>query len=141
MKTKLSLKPPMMKPTMTKSSILGIGNDIIEIDRIRKNLQTHPERFLDKLFTKNEQTYCLKHQDPAPSLAGRFAAKEAIAKALGCGFGEKLSWLDLEILNDSQGKPILTCSPTLNTRFNNPRLLISLSHCKEYATAVAILVE
>jgi holo-[acyl-carrier protein] synthase len=126
-----------MKRNMA-DKILGLGNDIIEIERIRSSLNKHRDHFLNKLFTAKEQAYCSSHQDPALSLAGRFAAKEAIAKALGCGFGKDLSWLDLEILNNDLGMPIVTCSESLDTRFNSPHFLISISHCKEYATAVAI---
>lgn len=118
--------------------ILGIGNDIIEIERIRANIEEYGSRFLNRIFTPQEQDYCLKHKDPAPHFAGRFAAKEAAVKALGTGFREGLHWLDVEIIPDSKGKPILQTSSLLNILFNNPHLLISISHCRTYATAVAI---
>lgn len=127
-----------MKRNMKSDKILGLGNDIVSIERIRKSLNQHRERFLSKLFTPSEQAYCLKNRDPVPSFAARFAAKEAIAKALGCGFGKDLSWLDLEILNNPEGKPSVLCSAQLNAKFNSPLLLLSMSHCKEYASAVAI---
>jgi holo-[acyl-carrier protein] synthase len=121
-------------------SVLGIGNDIIEIERIRKALEAHGNHFLARLFTSQEQTYCLKHQDPVPHFAGRFAAKEAIVKAFGSGFGESASWLDIEILNDDLGKPEVSFSGTLLKNFNKPKVLVSISHCELYATAVAIWV-
>lgn len=114
----------------------GIGNDIIEIDRIKRAIQNHGAHFLNKLFTKKEQEYCQQSKNPYPRFAGRFAAKEAISKALGTGFGEHLSWLDLEILNDSQGKP---CVCINNNTFKDSKILLSISHCKLYAIATAIL--
>ena len=121
--------------------ILGIGNDIIEIERIRKSIDTHGLRLLSRLFTIKEQDYCLKYKDPVPHFAGRFSAKEAVVKALGTGFGEQASWLDLEILNDSQGKPCVNFSTSLEGKTKGSVMLISISHCKLYATAFAIWVQ
>lgn len=128
---------------MQKNSgtILGLGNDIIEIERIRLSIQNHGQHFLDRLFTPNEQKYCFEHQDPAPRYAGRFAGKEAIVKALGVGFGEHANWLDIEILANKEGKPIVHFSDKLMHHFDRPKILLSISHCKEYATAVAIWVQ
>lgn len=121
--------------------ILGIGNDIVEVARIKMVLARHPQRFLDKVFTPNEQEYCLKRKDPAIHLAGRFAAKEAVVKSLGTGFSEGLTWLDIEILNDPKGKPFVSASPFARELLGNSSIEISLSHCHKYATAVAIWVE
>jgi len=120
------------------SSIKGLGNDIIEIERIRKIISRFGPHFYKKIFTEKELEYCLKYRDPAIQLAGRFAAKEAIAKALGKGFGEHIAWLDIEILKDKEGKPIVSFSKTLNATFNSPLVHISISHCETFATAVAI---
>ena len=111
--------------------IEGIGTDIIEIDRIRENIEKHGSQFLDRLFSKKEQDYCHKYKDPAPHFAGRFAAKEAISKALGTGFGAELSFLDIEIINDEMGKPVVTLSKKLNIH-------LSISHCNSFATATAL---
>lgn len=119
--------------------ILGVGNDIIEIERIRKSIEAHGDQFLSRLFTIREQEYCRKYQDPTPRFAGRFAAKEAIAKAFGSGFGKQASWLDIEIVNNSEGKPEVFLSPALKKLFNDPQILVSISHCKDYATAIAVL--
>lgn len=116
----------------------GLGTDIIEVDRIRKNLNEYGDVFLDKLLTEREKTYCRSFNDPAPILAGRFAAKESVAKALGCGFGESLSFHDIEIINDKEGKPEVFLSSPCKYAFNDPVFLISISHCKTHATAVAI---
>lgn len=120
--------------------IKGIGNDIIEIERIRKSLN-HAERFLDRIFTKREQNYCLKFNDPVPHLAGKFAAKEAISKAFGTGLGKQIYWHDLEILNEESGKPKVLLSKRIDKAFNNPLVFLSISHCKFYATAIAIWVK
>jgi holo-[acyl-carrier protein] synthase len=120
------------------SPILGIGNDIIEIDRIRKSIENHGYRLLARLFTTKEQDYCLKYKDPIPHFAGRFSAKEAIVKAFGTGFGEHASWLDMEILNDKHGKPYVTFTKGIIEHFHDPHVLLSISHCQHYVTAVAI---
>jgi holo-[acyl-carrier protein] synthase len=119
--------------------LLGLGNDIIEIQRIARALERHGQRFLDQIFTIQEQTYCLRHQQLERHLAGRFAAKEAIVKALGTGFSNGISWHDIEILNNTAGKPIVYLSESLNKQFQTPEIHLSISHCKEYATAVAIV--
>lgn len=116
----------------------GLGNDIIEIERIRLSIERHGQHFLNRLFTQNEQDYCYKFKDPVPHFAGRFAAKEAIAKALGTGFGTEVSWHDVEILGDEQGKPIVHLSEAAKRHFNNPRILVSISHSTSHATAVAL---
>ena len=118
--------------------ILGLGNDIIEIERIRKSIDHHGYRLISRLFTTKEQDYCLKYKDPMPHFAGRFSAKEAIVKAFGTGFGEHAGWQDIEILNDTSGRPIVHFSDAVNEKFNSPQILISISHCELYATAVAI---
>lgn len=121
--------------------ILGIGIDIIEIERIRQGIEHHGERFIQKLFTPREISYCSQHADSAPHFAGRFSAKEAIVKAFGCGFGPKIGWHDLEILLEAEGKPYVSFSPSANTQWNHPKILLSISHCKLYANAVAIWVK
>ena len=115
----------------------GLGSDIIEIERIRQSIERHGPHFLNRLFTLREQEYCSQFKDPTPHFAGRFAAKEAIAKALGTGFGAEVSWQDLEILNDEKGKPCVYLSERLVASFDSPRFLISISHCQSYALAVA----
>lgn len=117
--------------------IRGLGNDIIAINRIRKIVESYEKRFLDKILSEREQEYCLRHNPPDARIAGRFAAKEAIAKAFGTGF-KGFGWRDIEILNDDSGKPYATFSDLLNNKFNFPKVHISISHCDEYATAVAL---
>ena len=84
---------------------------------------------------EKEQRYCLKYGEAARHFAGRFAAKEAIVKALGTGFSG-ISWTDIEIVNDENGKPYAN----LSQKFQNIQMLLSISHCHAYATAVAIWI-
>jgi holo-[acyl-carrier protein] synthase len=123
-----------------KSQILGIGNDIIEIERIRKSIDTYGLRMISRLFTTKEQDYCLKYKDPVPHFAGRFSAKEAVVKALGTGFGEHASWLDIEILSEKSGKPCVYFSNALEKKVKGTSLLVSISHCQLYVTAFAIWI-
>lgn len=116
----------------------GLGTDIIEVTRIESAITEHGARFLDRLFTPQEQAYCNKHSDSARRFAARFAAKEAVAKALGAGFGQKLSFLDIEIRRQAEGRPEVFLSDEADARFGSPQLLVSMSHCKEYATAVVV---
>lgn len=109
--------------------IAGLGTDIIEIERIKEAIDRHREKFVKRLFTEKERAYCEKHKDPLPRYAGRFAAKEAIIKALNA---PELSWLEIEILNDEDGKP--------HASVEGEKILISISHCKTYATATALVI-
>lgn len=121
-----------------RSSIRGFGTDIIEIDRIQDGINEHGQNFLDKLFSKKEQQYCLKYKDSAARFAARFAAKEALAKALGCGFGKDFAFLDSQILNEENGKPYIVLSKRAEERFKKPYLLLSMSHCKSFAIATVL---
>ncbi|HAZ15606.1 MAG TPA: holo-[acyl-carrier-protein] synthase [Parachlamydiales bacterium] len=122
------------------SPILGLGIDIVEIDRIRKGIEEHGFRFTERLFTEEERAYCDAHVDPSPHYAGRFAAKEAIVKALGVGFGKEVSWQDIKILNDEKGKPHVYFSPAFLARLAAPSFLISISHEKNYVVATALWI-
>jgi holo-[acyl-carrier protein] synthase len=93
---------------------------------------------LDRIFNLDEQAYCLHHRDASRHFAGRFAAKEAIVKALGTGFRDGIGWLDIEILNNHQGKPVVKLSARLKEQFNSPNIHLSISHGRDYATAFAI---
>jgi holo-[acyl-carrier protein] synthase len=119
--------------------ITGIGTDILEIQRIRQVLQRYPQKFMSKILTETEREYCLSHKDPAPFVAARFAGKEAIAKALGCGFGEMLDFHDISIFHSPLGAPIAELSEKAKTRFNDPSIKLTLSHCKMYVVAFALV--
>ncbi|AAC67691.1 holo-ACP synthase [Chlamydia trachomatis] len=117
--------------------MFGVGIDIIEIDRIRKSYQTYGDRFLKKIFTEGERVYCFSKSNPYASLAARFAAKEAVAKALGTGIGKLLKWKEIEMCRDSR-QPQVVVPEALLCSLGVKRVLLSVSHSREYATAVAI---
>ncbi|PIS01691.1 MAG: holo-[acyl-carrier-protein] synthase [Chlamydiae bacterium CG10_big_fil_rev_8_21_14_0_10_35_9] len=122
------------------NNILGIGSDIIEVDRIKKSIDKHGDHFLTRLFSPDEIKYCFEHKHPEIRVAGRFAAKEAVAKALGTGFGKKLQWNDFKILNTSSGKPEVFFQEKILAEMKNVNVLITISHCEKYAVAFALRV-
>jgi len=121
--------------------ILGIGTDIIEIDRIRQAYLRFDDAFLNKILSVAEITYCLSKDDPVPSLAARFCGKEAVAKALGTGIGENIRFSQIEILPDANGKPIVTLLDCKLESLHNTQFMISLSHSKTVAMATAIWIQ
>lgn len=118
--------------------IHGIGTDIIEVKRIEGSIERFGKRFLDRIFSDGEQAYCLHYRDASRHFAGRFAAKEAIVKALGTGFRNGIGWLDIEIVNNGQGKPVAHLSLQLQEQFDTIRIHLSISHGRDYATAFAV---
>jgi len=122
--------------------ILGTGIDIIEVARIRASYEKFGERFLNRVLHPAEIAYCLSHRDPAPFLAARFAAKEAISKAFGTGIGGQLGWQDIEVGRKKSGEPFVILHAGGQTLFEQRagrRFQLSLSHTDNYAAAVAIL--
>ena len=121
--------------------IVGIGNDIIEIERIEKAISK--EGFKNKVYTQRELKNIKKRGDRVETYAGIFSAKEAISKAIGTGV-RKFSLTDLEILNDDLGKPYVVVSEKLDkiikSKKENYQIEISISHSKKYATAVAMVI-
>ena len=121
--------------------IVGIGNDIIEIERIEKAISK--EGFKNKIYTQRELENIKKRGNRAETYAGVFSAKEAISKAIGTGVRE-FSLTDLEILNDDLGKPYVVVSERLDkiikSKKENYQIEISISHSKKYATAVAMVI-
>src|ERR1700757_2132041 len=85
--------------------ILGIGIDLIEVARIQASYEKFGTRFVNRILHENEIAYCLSHKSPAPFIAARFAAKEAISKAFGTGIGAQLSWKDMEVARRESGEP------------------------------------
>ena len=122
--------------------ILGIGIDIIEVERIRASHERFGERFLNRILHPNEIQYCLSYKAPGPFLAARFAAKEAISKAFGTGIGAQLGWHDMEVGRKPSGEPFVILheggQKLLQDR-GGRAVLISLSHTQNYAAAVAML--
>ncbi len=123
--------------------IFGIGIDVVEVGRIAAAIARHGEPFLAKLFTAAERRYCDAQKSPELHYAARFAAKEAVSKALGTGIGGQAGWLDLEITRDDSGAPklVLTGAATEFARQNGiSEIQISLTHAREYAAANALAI-
>ncbi len=121
---------------------LGIGIDIIEVERIQASYEKFGERFLTRILHPNEISYCLSHRAPGPFLAARFAAKEAISKAFGTGIGARLGWQDMEIGRKASGEPFVILhggGQKLLEERGARAVLISLSHTQVHAAAVAVL--
>ena len=122
--------------------ILGIGIDIIEVARIQASFEKFGERFVRRILHPDEIAYCLSHKSPAPFMAVRFAAKEAISKAFGTGIGAQLGWQDMEVRRKESGEPYVILhggGQELLERRGGRAVLISLSHTQTYAAAVAVL--
>lgn len=122
--------------------ILGIGIDIIEVARIAASYEKFGERFVNRILLPDEIAYCRSHKNPAPFLAARFAAKEAISKAFGTGIGAALGWQDMEIRRKDSGEPFVVLHGKGEELFKSrkaKRLLVSLSHTQNYAAVTAVL--
>lgn len=121
--------------------IVGLGTDIVEIVRIGQMIERHGEQFLNRIYTDEEIRYCQKRRECYEHFAGRWAGKEAVMKTLGTGFIRGIGWRDIEILSARSGKPSVTihggakeCAEQLGIE----EILITISHCRSYATATAI---
>ncbi len=122
--------------------ILGVGIDIIEVERIRASHERFGERFLKRILRPDEIGYCFTHAQPAPFLAARFAAKEAISKAFGTGIGSQLGWQDMEVKRMESGQPYVVLhgnGASLLASRGGRIVHLSLSHTAAHAAAVAIL--
>ena len=121
--------------------VFGIGIDIVEVERIASAIQRHGEPFLTKIFTAAERAYCESRKQSAMHFAVRFAAKEAVSKALGTGIGGHAGLLDLEVIHDLNGAPKLRLSGAAEVFAREHRITeiqISLTHARDYAAANAI---
>ncbi|MCX7922771.1 MAG: holo-ACP synthase [Clostridia bacterium] len=119
------------------------GVDIIEIDRIKRSIETGNTRFRDRVFTRNEIQYCEERNvSKYSSYAARFAAKEAVSKAFGTGVGNSMGWQDIEVVNDQRGSPNVLLHGKAKELFNEmggSDICISLSHCDSHAIAYVII--
>jgi holo-[acyl-carrier protein] synthase len=123
--------------------IVGIGTDIVECLRIGRMLEQHGELFLNRVYTEREVRYCQARKRAVEHFAGRWAAKEAILKCLGSGWRKGLCWTDMEIRNDPSGKPVvLLCGAAKESaqQLRIADILLTISHCRAYATAYALAV-
>ena len=121
--------------------IVGIGVDIVEIARFDGAMQRQGQKLLDRLFLPSEQAFCQPQHEPARCYSARFAAKEAVSKALGTGIGAELGWHDIELGRKDTGAPFITLhgrGAETATRKGITEVLITLSHSEHYAVAIAI---
>ncbi len=123
--------------------ILGIGTDIVECPRIGKMIEQHGELFLRRVYTEREIRYCQARKHAIEHFAGRWVAKEAILKALGTGWSRGIAWTDIEVRNGHDGLPrVLVCGEVKEAtrRRGIGDILISIAHCRTYATAYALAI-
>ena len=123
--------------------VIGIGTDIIECLRIAQMIERHGELFINRVYTPLEIRYCNSRKQATQHFAGRWAAKEAILKALGTGWRKGISWRDIEIRNDPLGKPVVGLRGGAADRVEQlgiTELLVSISHCRSHAMAYALAV-
>jgi holo-[acyl-carrier protein] synthase len=122
--------------------IVGSGIDLVEIERIQHSMDRYGQRFLDRVYTVAEQTYCLRKRKAAESLAARFAAKEAGAKALGTGISHGVNWLEIEVVREPSGRPTLRFhgrAAEFAARLGAARAALSITHTAELAMASVVL--
>ncbi len=118
--------------------VVGIGTDITEIDRVERLVKKHGEFFLRRVFTPSEARYCESGKMSGERYAARWAAKEAVMKALGTGWSEKVGWTEIEVVRDAAGRPSLNLTGGAKRVADELGITdwqISLSHCKLYAVA------
>lgn len=123
--------------------VFGIGTDIIECSRIEQMLDKHDDVFRDRVFTPGEIEYCSGRKASSQHFAGRWAAKEAILKAIGTGWAKGIRWTDIEIQNRAGGQPFVVLSGIAKELCESQgisEVLISISHTKNFATAFATAV-
>ena len=121
--------------------IVGIGNNIIECPRIGKMVENHGELFLRRVYTEREIRYCQSRKHAIEHFAGLWAAKEAILKALGSGWSDGVSWTDIEVRQGQKSPPrVLVAGEAKSTAIRRGigEILVTISHCRTYATAYAM---
>lgn len=122
--------------------IVGSGIDLVEIPRIQQSLERFGPRFLNRVYTEAEQAYCLRKRNAAESLAARFAAKEAGAKALGTGISRGVNWLEIEVIREPGGRPALRFhgrAAQIAAQLGVLHTALSLTHTSDLAMASVLL--
>ena len=122
--------------------IVGLGVDLVELSRIRAVWRRHGARFAERVLTESERAYCLNRRDPVPSLAARFAAKEAAAKALGTGIAQGVRFRDIEVVRSRSGEPALRlhgAARRIADQRRADRSLLTLTHGRDAAVAVVVM--
>jgi len=119
----------------------AIGLDIVEVERIRKDIAQYGDKFINRILSEKEIESYDKRFDKDLFLAGRFAAKEAIIKALGKFLTDRPPYTDLQVLNDNTGQPYFKLTDEILLKLKKTVILLSISHEKNYAAAVVVISE
>ena len=123
--------------------IVAHGIDLVDFPRIDEMINRHGSKFLDRIFTENEQKYAGKNRDKTEKLAGRFAAKEAILKLMGTGWRGKIAWTDIEIINNKLGQPHVTVTGEVKKIAESlgiKHITVSITHTANFAIASAVAI-
>ena len=121
--------------------ILAHGIDLVDFPRIEEMIQQHGERFINRIFTADEQAYAEKNRNRVEKYAGRFAAKESILKLIGTGWRGKIAWTDIEVLNNSSGQPQVTLDGEVKKiadKLGIGHISLSITHTANFAIASAV---
>ena len=128
---------------MNNTNVVGISTDIVECLRIANMIEKHQEVFINRVYTPGEIEYCAGRKSATQHYAGRWAAKEAILKSMGTGWSKGIQWTDIEICNEMGGKPFVRLAGAAKEICDAKgvsEILISISHCRLFATAFATAV-
>jgi holo-[acyl-carrier protein] synthase len=123
--------------------IYGVGVDLVKIQRIKEAVERWDRRFLNRIFTPIEQEYSYRQKQPFLHLAGRFAVKEAVLKAMGTGLRSGIRWIEIEVVNQPSGKPEVRVSGKVKSLLRRRRvkeIYVSISHDTDYSVGQAVLV-
>ena len=133
----MSLPPSLPGP----HRIVGLGTDIVETVRIGQMIERHGETFFDRVYTEDEVQYCHSKKEYTQHFAGRWAAKEAVMKTLGTGWSQGVSFRDIEVCTSRSGQPWISLrggARDVAEGLGIASILITISHCRAYATATAV---
>ena len=123
------------------AGIRGIGVDVIEVNRIRRTIDERGNAFLTKVFSETEVAYCRSKKDPIQHFAARFAAKEAVGKALRTGWSGAFRWKDVEVVNEPSGAPKIVLHEKLAETLRRCQIHLSISHTETTVVAYAVIEE
>ncbi len=119
--------------------VRGIGVDIIEIERIEKSIRDLGDHFLLKIFTPHEITYCRSRAHSVQHFAARFAAKEALSKAVSTGWAGEFRWHDVEVMNEPSGRPRFEFHGSMKETLTGCNVFVSLSHSDNHVVAMVVI--
>lgn len=120
-------------------AIQGIGVDVVDVERMRQALEASGGKLAEKVFTRAEATYCRSKKNPNEHFAARFAAKEAVSKAMRMGWSGVFRWKDVEVVNDDSGAPRVVLYNEMAKLLQNNRIHLSLSHTESTVVAFAVI--